>query len=50
MKQVRPQRLTVDELVQRFASLALKQDVALLENDISKVNRLFGGCWLSARN
>jgi hypothetical protein len=42
MKRVNLQRLTVDELVQHFASLALEQDDALLDsNNISKVNRLF---------
>jgi Domain of unknown function (DUF2019) len=35
------QSLTVDELVQRFASLALEQDEALLDSDISKVNRVY---------
>ena len=41
MKRVNLQRLTVDEFVQRFASLALEQDDALLDSNISKVNRLF---------
>ena len=41
MKRVNYQRLTVDELVQHFASLALEQDDALLDGDISKINRLF---------
>ena len=41
MKRVNVQHLTVDELVQRFASLALEQDDALLDSNISKVNRLF---------
>ena len=41
MKRVNLQRLTVDELVQRFASLALEQDDALLDSNISKVNCLF---------
>ena len=41
MKRVNLQRLTVDELVQRFASLALEQDDALLDSNISKVSRLF---------
>jgi hypothetical protein len=41
MKRVNLQRLTVDELVQRFAVLALEQDDALLDSNISKVNRLF---------
>lgn len=41
MKRVNLQRLTVDELVQRFASLALEQDEALLDSDISKVNRVY---------
>jgi hypothetical protein len=31
----------VDELVDFFASVALAQDGALLEDDLSKVNRLF---------
>jgi hypothetical protein len=33
--------MTVDELVQYFASLALEQDDALLDSNISRVNRLF---------
>lgn len=41
MKRVSLERITVDELVQRFASLALEQDDALLDSTISKVNRLF---------
>lgn len=41
MKRVNLQQLTVDELVQHFASLALEQDDALLDGDISKINRLF---------
>jgi hypothetical protein len=41
MKRVNLQRLTVDELVQRFASIALEQDDALLDSNISKVNHLF---------
>lgn len=41
MKRVNLQRLTVDQLVDRFASLALAQDDALLDSNISKVNRLF---------
>lgn len=41
MKRVSLERITVDELVQRFASLALEQDDALLDSNISKVNRLF---------
>ena len=41
MTRVKLQRMTVDELVQHFASLALEQDDALLDSNISKVNRLF---------
>jgi hypothetical protein len=41
MKRVNLQRLTVDELVQHFASLALEQDDALLDGDVSKINRFF---------
>lgn len=41
MKQLQLQSQTVDELVQHFAAIALKQDEALLENEISKVSRLY---------
>ena len=41
MKRVSLQLLTVDELVERFASLALEQDKALLDSDISKASRLY---------
>lgn len=41
MKRVNLERLTVDELVERFASLALEQDEALLDSDISKASRLY---------
>jgi hypothetical protein len=34
-------KMRSDELVQRFATLATKQDVYLLENDIAGANRLF---------
>lgn len=41
MKQASLQSASVDELVQRFAAIALEQDDALLDSNISKVNRLF---------
>lgn len=41
MKRVNLERLTVNELVERFASLALEQDKALLDSDISKASRLY---------
>lgn len=41
MKRVNLQKLTASQLVDNFASLALQQDDALLDSDISKVNRLF---------
>jgi uncharacterized protein DUF2019 len=35
------QKKNVDELVDLFASVSLAQDEALLDDDLSKVNRLF---------
>lgn len=40
MRRMNLKRLTVDELVQHFASLAVEQDDALLDGNISKINRL----------
>jgi hypothetical protein len=36
------QELTVEELVQRFLSIALAQDKAILFDEIAKFNRLYG--------
>lgn len=41
MKQASPRHMTIDQLVQHFADIALEQDEALLMNDIAEVNRLF---------
>lgn len=41
MKRVDLAEMTVDELVERFAALALGQDQADLEDDIPKFTRLF---------
>ena len=41
MKRVNLQNMSVEQLVERFAALALEQDRALLEENISRVNRLF---------
>jgi Domain of unknown function (DUF2019) len=41
MKRVNLQRMNDDELVKHFTSLALEQDEALLDSDISKVSRLY---------
>jgi Domain of unknown function (DUF2019) len=41
MKTVNLEDFTTDQLVKQFAEIALKQNNALLDNDISEVNRLF---------
>ncbi len=41
MKPIKPDQMTVDQLVERFIKLALEQDDALLGDDIAKVNHLF---------
>jgi hypothetical protein len=33
--------ISIDKLVQLFAALAVEQDACMLENDISKANRLY---------
>jgi hypothetical protein len=40
-KQVTLQDLSVDQLVERFAGLALEQDTALLGENITRVNQLY---------
>lgn len=42
MTRVNLQKLSVDELVERFVVLGLGQDEADLDNDIPEFNRLFG--------
>lgn len=41
MKKLELQDMTGNQLVQQFASLAIEQDTALLDNDIAETNRLF---------
>lgn len=41
MKPVRLEKLTVDQLVERFAEIGVAQDQALLYDEIGKFNRLF---------
>ncbi len=41
MKRVILRHSAIDELVQQFAALALEQDEALLDSDISKASRLY---------
>jgi hypothetical protein len=41
MSKAEPRGMTVDELVQRFATTALEQDEALLMDDLAEVDRLF---------
>jgi cytochrome c oxidase assembly protein Cox11 len=41
MRQAALSNLSVEELVDRFVSLALDQDEAMLDDDIAAVNRLF---------
>jgi HEAT repeat protein len=41
VKRLELQKLTIDELVERFAALGLEQDEALLDNDTRKFNRVF---------
>jgi hypothetical protein len=42
MKRVNVHEMTVKELVERFISLCLAQDQAVLMDEFSKFNRLFG--------
>jgi hypothetical protein len=41
MKRLSLQDMSVDQLVDRFAALALEQDQAMLEENIKRVNQLF---------
>jgi enoyl reductase-like protein len=41
MKRIKLQDMTVEQLVQRFAQLAVEQDNAALANTTGEVNRLF---------
>jgi hypothetical protein len=41
MKQTALNKLTVEQLVQRFTAMALEQDQADLNDDVEKINRLF---------
>lgn len=41
MKRVDPEKATIDELVERFAAIAIEQDRALLYSEIAKYNRLY---------
>jgi hypothetical protein len=41
MKRTNLEEMTVDQLVDRFVSICLDQDQALLYSDIAKFNRLF---------
>jgi hypothetical protein len=41
MKQASLQDMTLDQLVERFAALALEQDRALLRQNITRVNQLY---------
>ena len=41
MKRLNLQKLSVEELIERFAALGLEQDDALLDNDTRKFNQLF---------
>ncbi len=41
MKRFKPEAMTVDQLIERFAAMALDQDRALLYSEIKKYNRLF---------
>jgi hypothetical protein len=41
MRQSNAHSMTVDQLVERFVSIALDQDKALFADEISKFNRLF---------
>jgi hypothetical protein len=40
MKRITLEAMTVDQLVERFAAIAVDQDQALLHDDIAKYNRL----------
>src|SRR5438105_5392652 len=41
MKMVALQDMAVDQLVERFSALALEQDRALLQENVSRVNQLY---------
>lgn len=41
MKRIALQEMTVEQLVERFATMALEQDEALLMDEIGKYNRLY---------
>lgn len=41
VRQLKFDRMTVDQLVERFSALALEQDRALLQENISRVNQLY---------
>jgi hypothetical protein len=40
MKKRNLQKLTIDELIERFAAISIEQDRALLYSEIAKYNRL----------
>jgi hypothetical protein len=42
MKQPKLQRMTVEQLVERFLTIALDQDRAIFDGDHAKYNRLYG--------
>jgi len=41
MKRISLQDMSIDQLVERFSTLALEQDRALLEDNIKRVNQLY---------
>jgi hypothetical protein len=41
MKKLNLQKLTIDELIERFTAIAIEQDRALLYSEIAKYNRLY---------
>ena len=41
MKQIRLEKMTVSQLVERFTAIAVDQDQALLYDEITKYNRLY---------
>ncbi|MGE3155944.1 MAG: DUF2019 domain-containing protein [Xanthobacteraceae bacterium] len=41
MKRLNPEKMTIDELVERFATIAIEQDRALLYSEIAEYNRLY---------
>lgn len=42
MKRVRLEGMTVEELVDRFAAIGVAQEEALLDDELSKYNKLYG--------